>query len=275
MPPPHQRRASDIAKVELSQNSESDQITLMNVLRRRDQFTKGRGFSGAYFSFCRKNFLSASTLDMISDLRGTLNRELQHLKFPHSTTMNLYHNRHNNDDALWQAAIAAGLFPNMSCRSAGQTNFTTISSLRQKAKIHISSVNSVKGQPLNSKSQIQEGEIEFVAYGELVRGPQVFTMSQTTHLTSSLPLLLLCGTTLSVFPKNDSMSILNLDDVVVFECPTEAASQVVLLRKRLDGSFWKYITNPALGLDNLSPAEKDAVEIVGTVLRSAHRSASK
>ena len=275
MPPPHQRRAADMSKVELSQNSESDQITLINVLRLRDQFAKGRGPGSAYFSFCRRNFLSASTLDMISELRGTLNRELQHLGFPPSSAMNQYHNRHNNDDALWQAAIAAGLYPNVSCRSSGQTNFTTLSSLRQKAKIHISSVNSIKGQPLNAKSQISEGDIEFVTYAELVRGPQMFTMNQTTHLTSSLPLLLLCGTALSVFPNSESTCILNLDDDVVFECPSETASHIVLLRKRLEGSFWRYISNPNSGLQGLKPAERHAVDIVGAVLRSAHRSALK
>ena len=247
----------------------------MNVLRRKDQFARERGNSGSYYTFCRRSFLSPSTLDMISDLRGTLNRELRGLNFPLCTVMNQYHNRHNNDDALWQAAIAAGLFPNASCRTAGQTNFTTISSMRQKAKMHISSVNSVKGQPLNSKSQLRDGEVEFVAYGELVRGPQMFTMSQTTHLTSALPLLLLCGTALSVFPNSDTTCVLNLDDMVVFECPADAASHVVLLRKRLEGAFWKYISDPGAGLQALSPAERNAIDIVGTVLRSAHRSATK
>jgi HrpA-like RNA helicase len=62
MPPPHQRRAADLAKVQLSQNSESDQITLMHLLRQRDQLVKGRGPTGAYFTFCRRHLLNASTL---------------------------------------------------------------------------------------------------------------------------------------------------------------------------------------------------------------------
>lgn len=274
MPPLHQRRAADNAKVELSNGSESDQITLMNVLRSRDQLVKGRG-GGNYFSFCRRNFLSVSTVDMVAELRGTLNRELQYLKFPLSSVMTQYHNRHNNDQALFLAAIAAGLYPNVASRRSGQSNFTTLSSLRQKAKIHSSSVNAVKGQALNAKSQIAERNIEFVAYGELVRGPQIFTMSQTTHLTSSVPLLLLCGNSLSVFRKSDSTSILNLDDVVVLESPTEVASQIVLLRKRLELAFWRYIVDPSGGLGALTAAERHAIETVGPVLQSAHRSASK
>ena len=275
MPPPHLRRAADNCKVELSQGSESDQIALMHILRQRDQFLKGRGVGGGYYAFCRKNFLSASTLDMISDMRSSLNRELQYLKFPQSSAMNQYHNRHNKDDALWQAAIAAGLYPNLACRSSSQTNFTTISSMRQKAKIHNSSVNSVKGQPLSGKSTIPDGELDFVAFGELVMGPQVLTMSQTTHLSSALPLLLLCGTSLSVFPKNDEICLLNLDDVAVFECPSETAANIVLLRKRLESGFWRYIDDPSVGLHGLNPAERHALDIVGTVLRSAHQTARK
>ena len=272
MPPPHQRRAADLAKVELSRNSKSDQITLMYVLRRRDELVKGRGRGpgGPFYSFCRRNFLNASTLDMIADIRSTLNRELKYLGFPLSTLMSEYHNRHAKDEALWQAAIAAGLFPNIASRSSGQTNFTTISSLRQKAKIHISSINSVKGQPLNSKSQIPEGDMEFLAYGELVRGPQMFTMNQTTHLTSALPLLLLCGTSLSVFPDSDSTCVLNLDDAVIFQCESNVASQIVMLRKRLEGAFWGYIVDPTAGLENLTAAERHAIDILGTILRSAH-----
>jgi hypothetical protein len=213
--------------------------------------------------------------DMIADIRSTLNRELNYLGFPHSTVMTGYHNRHNNDAALWQAAIAAGLFPNIASRSSGQVNFTTISSLRQKAKIHISSINSIKGQALNAKSQIPDGEIEFVAYGELVRGDRMYTMNNTTHLFSALPLLLLCGTSLSIFPDGDSTCILNLDDVVVFQCPREAASHIVLLRKRLEGAFWRFVSDPGASLENLSPAERHAVDVVGNVINSGYQSASK
>ena len=39
---------------------------------------------------------------------------------------------------------------------------------------------------------VPEGEVEFVCFGEMVKGTHFFTMSQTTHLASPLPLLLLC-----------------------------------------------------------------------------------
>ena len=78
-----------------------------------------------------------------------------------------FHNRHNNEQALWQAALSAGLYPNVATRKQGDVNFSTMTN--RKAKIHVSSVNGLKGQQLNSKCQVPEGEVEFVCFGEMVK----------------------------------------------------------------------------------------------------------
>ena len=106
------------------------------------------------------------------------------------------------------------------------------------------------------------------------RGSHFFTLSQTTHLASPLPLLLLCGTSLSIRPdgENEELSILNLDDWIIFKCPTAVASRLVVLRKRLDSAFLNAISNPDAMLDNLTETERDAVEVLGFVLKSAHNS---
>jgi len=41
----------------------------------------------------------------------------------------------------------------------------------------------------------------------------------------------------------------------------------------LDNAFLHVVANPSTGLTKLTPAEKDAVETLGSVLRSAHRAA--
>lgn len=138
---------------------------------------------------------------------------------------------------------------------------------------------------------------------------QFFTVNQTTHLSSPLPLLLLCGSRLSVRPIRESdgevddganqhtskptasrgdrqrkkTAILTLDGWIVFQCDADAAAHLVVLRKRLDSAFWHAIANPTASkkrsnsvekgrslLSNLTGAERDAIEIVGTVLQSAH-----
>jgi hypothetical protein len=268
LPPASMRRAADQAKVQLSQNSESDQVAVLNALRKRDELRHG-----AYNDFCRRSFLGTATMQMLSDLRKTLARELASLGFPNPSTANQHHNRHDNDHALWQAAIAAGLYPNVASRKTGDANFSTMSN--QKAKIHVSSVNAIKGQPLNAKCQVAVGQVEFVCFGELVKGKNFFTMSQTTHLVSPLPLLLLCGTSLTVRPvgEDSTTAILEVDGWIVFKCDAETAANIVVLRKRLDSAFWHALSNPADGLTNLTDVERDAVDIVGVVLQSAHRSA--
>lgn len=269
LPPPHMRRDAEKAQVQLSQQSESDQVTILNAMFQKDKLRKSQG---AYREFCRRNFLSTSTMQMISDLRRNLTRELMSLGFPDPMTMGGYQNRHDREHALWQAAISAGLYPNIATRKRGEVNFSTMTN--RKAKIHISSVNAVKGQPLNGKCQIPEGEIEFVCFGDIIKGARMFTMSQTTHLASPLPLLLLCGTSLTVHPdaENDKFAILNLDDWIIFQCDAQAAARLVVLRKRLESAFRTAISQPSSGLQSLNATERDAVETLGFVLKSALRS---
>lgn len=274
LPPTSMRKAADAAKVQLSRGSESDQVTVLNALVERDRLMKRSG-SGAFYGFCRTNFLGQSTMQMISDLRKNLARELTSLGFENPATPKQYHNRHDNDHALWQAAIAAGLYPNVASRRRDDVNFSTMTN--RKAKIHVSSVNAVRGQPLNSKCEVPKDQVEFVCFGEMVRGTHFFTMNQTTHLASPLPLLLLCGTCLSVQPQpgNDKFAILNVDDWIVFRCEANTAAHIVILRKRLESAFWHFVSNPAAGWNSLNETERDAVEIVGRVFQSALRSAPK
>jgi ATP-dependent RNA helicase YTHDC2 len=273
LPPPNMRRDAANAMIELSQNSESDQVTVVNAILRRDQLHRRQG---DYNVFCRRNFLNGATLEMISELRQNLKRELSSLSFPDPllTGPHQYHNRHDKDHALWQAAVAAGLYPNIASRRSGEVNFSTMSN--QKAKIHISSVNAQKGQPLNAKCQVPKDEVEFVCFGELVKGTHFFTMSQTTHLASPLPLLLLCGASLSVHPdsQDDKFAILNVDDWIVFKADADTASYIAVLRKRLDSAFWRYISKPLAGINALTDVERDAIEVLGPVLQSAHKSAA-
>jgi len=272
LPPQHQRREAEDRQVSLSKQSESDQVTAFNALMEYDRAKKQSNAQGR--EFCRRNFLNAGTIQMIADLRRNISRELDSLKFPNPMDTNGFQNRHHREEALWQAAISAGLYPNVASRKCGDINFSTMTN--RKAKVHVSSVNSVKGQPLNAKCQIPEGEVEFVCFGEMVKGKRHFTMSQTTHLASPLSLLLLCGVSLSVRPDNidERYSILNLDDWVIFKCKTDVASGLVMLRKRLESAFLHAISEPSLGTDHFTDVEMDALETVGYVLKSAHRSTS-
>jgi len=268
LPPPHLRRNADSSRVSLSEGSESDQITILNCLRYFDRSLK-RGTSPAN-GFCHANFLSFPTMKMIADIRKNTARELMSVGLPDAIQNGGFHNRGANDEALMQASIAAGLYPNIASRVRGELNFST--KTNRKAKVHVSSVNSCRGQPLASKCTKSKGDVEFIIFGELVRGVGSFTMSQTTHLVSPLPLFLLCGE-LRVRPaevaseENKNMSVLSVDDWILFLCESDVASNLVVLRKRLNSAFLKLVSK---GIDSLDSMEKDAVMTMSAVLRSGH-----
>jgi len=308
LPPVSLRRNADMAKIQLSERSESDQITILNALRARDTIMnnrRGAGGMGALNGFCRSNYISISTLQMIAELRKNACRELLSCGFPSPNDSRGYHNRNATkgggnsynacvDPAFLQAAITAGLYPNVASRQDGDVNFATMTN--RKAKVHISSVNSIRGQPLSQKCGIKKG-VEFIVFGEMVRGVNFFTMSQTTHLSSPVPLLLLCGE-MKVRPAfvftssadgdddgidgskkkiNDtmnSMAVLSVDDWIVFQCEASIATSLVLLRRRLDSAFLHLVGNPSAGLDSLQETEKSALEVLSVVLKSAHHAMS-
>jgi HrpA-like RNA helicase len=294
IPPPSMRKVSDMSRVKLSEYSNSDQITSLNVLRNRDIVAK-RGM-GQLVGWCRQNYLNYSSVTMVSQLRTVVSRELEGLGFPPCSTTG-YHNRFGDTHpAILQASICAGLYPNVAYRRTGDVNFSTLTN--RKAKIHLGSVNAIKSQLLSNKCQVAENQVEFVIFGEMVKGKAMFTMENTTHLVSPLPLLLLCGRLhvkqIQFAPptnsnnnnnNNDSSSavgvvgvpiqksILSLDDWLVFLCEPNVASALVVLRQRLDSAFSRLTTNPLNYLSMLSPAEKDAVETLSQVLSSSHNAA--
>lgn len=173
----------------------------------------------------------------------------------------------------------------MAYRRQGDVNFSTMTN--KKAKMHMSSVNAVKSQPMSRKCEVAENAVEFAVFGELVKGKAMYTMQNTTHLASSVPLLLLCGV-LHVRPLqfaplaaptgNGSATLhkalLSLDGWLVFLCERETAAALVILRRRLDAAFARITADPANFAD-LPAAEKDAVETLGSVLNSSHQIALK
>jgi len=272
LPPPSLRRNANDAKVEISEGSESDQVTALNVIKARDVLTNRRGRRNGIYDYCRSNFINVATINMISDLRKNVARELTTLGFPDPS----YNGWHNCNDeganlSFLQATIAAGLYPNIATRRFGEVNFRTLNIKR--AKVHQSSVNSVRGQPLSTKCSVSKGELEFVAYGEMVRGMSSFTINQTTQLASAVPLILLCGEfkirpARTEFGESNEL-ILSVDDWIMFRCYDNEASALAILRKRLDSVFMRIVSHPNQGLNALSNQEKDAVQALNVVIKSA------
>jgi hypothetical protein len=106
LPPPHLRKAAELAMVDLSKNSESDQITVLNALHYRDHFM-ARKTVGEFYFFCNKKFISSTVLNTIADLRKNVSRELISLGFPpdHAKGFHNRHDQHQDKTAFLQAAM--------------------------------------------------------------------------------------------------------------------------------------------------------------------------
>ena len=272
LPPASMRRDAENKQIDLSEGTESDQVTVLNLLNILDDFCR-KGKRGQFSGYCKRNFINTPTINMISDLRRNITTELKLIGFDDPNYCNNWYNRNGGRNNLpyLQAAIAAGLYPNIASRQMGEMNFRTLSD--QKAKIHLSSVNSCRGQPLSRKSQM----LEYIAYGEVVKGVINFTLSQTTHLASAVPIFLLCGKfrirPAYVNGKNVSnMAIISVDDLITFKCNRESAFALAILRRRLDGIILHVVSSPTDGMKSLDDKEWQALSTLDVVLKSAFQS---
>eukprot|EP00557_Chaetoceros_sp_GSL56_P000746 CAMPEP_0176497798 /NCGR_PEP_ID=MMETSP0200_2-20121128/11940_1 /TAXON_ID=947934 /ORGANISM="Chaetoceros sp., Strain GSL56" /LENGTH=1245 /DNA_ID=CAMNT_0017895883 /DNA_START=447 /DNA_END=4184 /DNA_ORIENTATION=+ len=286
IPPPHMSTNADKARVEISQGTESDQVTILKVLQARDSFVK-QNRNDKLNAYCRNKFINVATLQMIADLRRNISRELVAIGFPdptHSSNSNAWYNRNETSSTtittstpnlpFLQSTVVAGVYPNVACRQAESTKFTN--NTKRSLKIHFGSINACKGQPLSKKSS----SLEFIAYGEMVKGKTMYTLNQTTHLSSVIPILLLCGN-FRVRPyrggsdstpeeKCNSMSVVSVDDWICFKCDQQFASSLAILRKRLNSMFHHFVSHPKTFYTDLSEMERDTLTVLDELLRSTH-----
>lgn len=276
VPPPHMRRQADEARVALSQGTESDQILILKVLQDRDYFYQ-RGKKNQFHGYCRNNFINFATIQMIADLRNNISRELTSIGFPDPSKMKAWYNRNGASDRnlpFLQSSIVAGVYPNVAARQEGASNFST--STNRKCKIHMGSVNACKGQYLSRKSKM----LEFIAYGEMVKGSTLYTMNQTTHLATILPIMLLCGT-FHIRPAysrvNDKdvengYSVMSVDEWISFQCDKSVATVLAVVRRRLDAIFHHIVSNPKTSFSSFSELERMTINVLDVVMQSSFNS---
>lgn len=277
IPPSHMRRSADEAKARISEGSESDQVTLLNVVQLRDAYFKKQRKS-QFYTFCRSNLINVNTIQMVSDLRKNIARELSSIGYPDPAASNTWHNRNEVQGNLpfLQSAIVAGVYPNVASRQEGATNFSTSTNI--KTKIHVSSVNAVKGQPLAKKGSM----LEFVAFGEMMKGKAMYTCNQTTYLHSIIPVILLCGqfcirgaNIRDEDEAKQTKSVISVDEWIAFQCDKSLAAGLAVLRKRLESIFNHIVADPRTGFDGLSAMEIETLNVLDSVMRSSFQSSPR
>ena len=160
LPPPSMRREAEEARKYLSQDSKSDHVTILKILEKLDTY-RDQGTDDRIYDFCRDNYINVGTIQMISDLRQNIARELLSIGYKDPVDLSGWHNRNGSCSSLafLQSAIVAGVFPNVAAREEQSRNFGT--AVNKLCTIHRSSVNWT-----SKKSKFRE----VVAYGEMIKG---------------------------------------------------------------------------------------------------------
>ncbi|GAB5366085.1 hypothetical protein AAMO2058_001114100 [Amorphochlora amoebiformis] len=213
---PFERERARKAKLSLADGSQSDGIAMANAY---SSWVKANQ-SGNGWNFCKKHFLSPSSLRMIRSIRGQLFRFLKDAGVVDRACASPEDRKANFNSAdynLIRALVGVGAYPNVAVGLAsknGKIGLETRDGMNS-LKIHPSSANmgimrGLKwGKPKKSTQQEKGPPPPFacLAFFEILRSTDVFL--HTTSVVSPLSLLLLGGS-LSPFKANGQKE--NSDD---------------------------------------------------------------
>lgn len=275
--PPSERGKAIESKIDISQGTRSDHVTVLKVLEKVDELRE-RDLDHNFFSYCGANYINISTIEMISDLRKNIARELSTIGmvFPNQKG---WHNRNDGFGklAFLESAIAAGSFPNVATREKSDKHFRT--SMNQMCTIHPSSINKQQG---DKKCKVQE---EIITYGEMMvkDEEEQYTIGQTSYLSSALPLILLCGD-ISIHvassianeevQEGEIDALMSVNGWISVQCESRTAAALALLRKRLDSIFDNIVSDPQNGFNKLSQMDKNTLQVVDAIVKSSHRTST-
>ena len=219
-------------------------------------------------------------MSMISELRNNVSREMETIGLPGIKSDGPHtQNEGRYAEALIQASLIAGLYPNLVARKSGDINLS--SAANRKAKPHVSSVNSIKSQPLSRKSEIPMGRVEYVFYHEMIKGPAFFTLRNVNYVFSEVPILLLCGSKFEIreIPdicdedenEEDSKTakaslnevVVSVDEWIEFRCKKDVANSLKMMRMRMSEAFLKFAKHGPRGL---TKSDKEAVNGICTFM---------
>ncbi|XP_059476225.1 ATP-dependent DNA/RNA helicase DHX36 [Neocloeon triangulifer] len=238
----------DQLKFELSKGQKSDHLVLSEAMRLWEQAdTRGEGNS-----FCRRNFLSLNTLNMLHRMKSHLAEHLQKMKFvsssdPKDPDFNIY----SKNYALVKAVVSAGLYPNIAILNKVRKEKKLLKTATdRRVCLHPKSVNNFPS----------EFESPLFVYHLKLKSATVYLHDST--MVYPLPLLFF-GSRLRQQPETTQNSTELAMDQFEFQCSEGTAKLLMELRKRLDSLLEFKITHPhIIEWRNSQSAEKSLVQAI-------------
>ncbi|PWA26344.1 hypothetical protein CCH79_00018160 [Gambusia affinis] len=257
-----QKRAALQSRKRFTSNTFSDHMALLRAFQ---AWQKARS-EGWERSFCERNFLSQSTMDMILGMRTQLLGQLRAIGFVRARGGSDIRDVNLNSEnwAVVKAALVAGMYPNM----VHVNKKTSLLSSNREKKVHFHPTSVLSQLQLKENNSSKSGQTlptDWLIYDEMSRGHRMASVRCCSVVTSITVAMFGGGTKLlsstlhesAVQKRNenplDDMSDsdtedlveIKIDDWLVFGLERETAALVSELRQKWQNLFIKRIRCPS------------------------------
>uniref|UniRef100_A0A8D0B798 ATP-dependent DNA/RNA helicase DHX36 n=1 Tax=Salvator merianae TaxID=96440 RepID=A0A8D0B798_SALMN len=226
-------KVADARRKELSKNSKSDHLTVVNAIKGWEE-AKHRGFR-CEKDYCWDYFLSSNTLEMLSNMKGQFAEHLLAAGFVNSRNPKDPKSNINSDnEKLIKAVICAGLYPKVAKIRA---NFNK---RRKMVKVSTKSDGTVYIHPKSVNVEETEFHYNWLVYHLKMRTSSIYLYDCTEV---SPYCLLFFGGDISI-QKDKDQDTIAVDEWIVFQSPARIAQLVKDLKNELDDLLQEKIEKP-------------------------------
>ncbi|NWT08777.1 DHX36 helicase, partial [Vireo altiloquus] len=226
-------KVADARRRELSKNSKSDHLTVVNAFTGWEE-ARYCGFRNEK-DYCWEYFLSSNTMQMLHNMKGQFAEHLLAAGFVNSRNpKDPKSNTNSGNEKLLKAVICAGLYPKVAKIRP------SFSKKRKMVKVCTKTDGSVNIHPKSVNVEETEFHYNWLVYHLKMRTSSIYLYDCTEV---SPYCLLFFGGDISIQKDNDQETIA-VDEWIVFQSPARIANLVKNLREELDDLLQEKIENP-------------------------------
>ncbi|XP_008631970.2 PREDICTED: ATP-dependent RNA helicase DHX36, partial [Corvus brachyrhynchos] len=226
-------KVADARRKELSKNSKSDHLTVVNAFTGWEE-ARHCGFRNEK-DYCWEYFLSSNTMQMLHNMKGQFAEHLLAAGFVNSRDpKNPKSNTNSGNEKLLKAVICAGLYPKVAKIRP------SFSKKRKMVKVCTKTDGSVNIHPKSVNVEETEFHYNWLVYHLKMRTSSIYLYDCTEV---SPYCLLFFGGDISI-QKDKEQDTIAVDEWIVFQSPARIAHLVKNLRQELDDLLQEKIENP-------------------------------
>uniref|UniRef100_A0A8C3T5K3 ATP-dependent DNA/RNA helicase DHX36 n=1 Tax=Chelydra serpentina TaxID=8475 RepID=A0A8C3T5K3_CHESE len=226
-------KVADARRKELSKNTKSDHLTVVNAFAGWEEVRR-RGFRSEK-DYCWEYFLSSNTLQMLLNMKGQFAEHLLAAGFVSSKNpRDPKSNTNSDNEKLLKAVICAGLYPKVAKIRK------SFSKKRKMVKVCTKTDGTVNIHPKSVNVEETEFHYNWLVYHLKMRTSSIYLYDCTEV---SPYCLLFFGGDISI-QKDKDQDTIAVDEWIVFESPARIGNLVKDLRRELDDLLQEKIENP-------------------------------